>query len=152
MFQKWWTCTVWNSPRRIFWKTYNRCDEKQDGLDLIVYQDTPLHNTLLSDSRSRSTIRSYSFIRHTGSSDTVYTTWGWPPHTHEPLFLVMLTTFTPNSISIDHVPNDCCDLWPLKKKKLSVGQTPRLCNLPRKSYLKINVPYTGDDDLIKESR
>ena len=43
-----------------------------------------------------------------------------------------------------------CDLLPLKK--LSVGQGPRLCNLPSKSYSKINVPYTSGDDLVKESR
>ncbi len=36
--------------------------------------------------------------------------------------------------------------------KLSVGQTPRLCNLPSKSYSNnINVPYTGGNDLVKES-
>ena len=36
--------------------------------------------------------------------------------------------------------------------KLSVGQTPRLCNLPSKSYsYNINVPYTGGNDLVKES-
>ncbi len=35
---------------------------------------------------------------------------------------------------------------------LSVGQTPRLCNLPSKSYSNnINVPYTGGNDLVKES-
>ena len=32
-----------------------------------------------------------------------------------------------------------------------MGQTPRLCNLPIKSYSKIKVPYTIGDDLIKES-
>ena len=37
-------------------------------------------------------------------------------------------------------------------KKLSVGQTPRLCNLPSKSYSNINVPRTSGDDLVKESR
>jgi hypothetical protein len=36
--------------------------------------------------------------------------------------------------------------------KLSVGQTPRLYNLPSKSYSSnINVPYTGGNDLVKES-
>jgi hypothetical protein len=36
--------------------------------------------------------------------------------------------------------------------KHSVGQTPRLCNLPSKSYSdNINVPYTGGNDLVKES-
>ena len=36
--------------------------------------------------------------------------------------------------------------------KLSVGQTPRLCNLPIKSYSNnINVPYPGGNDLVKES-
>ena len=36
--------------------------------------------------------------------------------------------------------------------KLSVDQTPRLCNLPRKSYSNnISVPYTGGNDLVKES-
>ena len=36
--------------------------------------------------------------------------------------------------------------------KLSVGQTPRLCNLPSKSYSNnINVPYPGGNDLVKES-
>ena len=34
--------------------------------------------------------------------------------------------------------------------KLSVGQTPRLCNLPSKSYSNnINVPYTGGNNLVK---
>ena len=33
-----------------------------------------------------------------------------------------------------------------------MGQTPRLCNLPSKSYSdNINVPYTGGNDLVKES-
>ena len=36
-------------------------------------------------------------------------------------------------------------------KKLSVDQDPRLCNLPNKSYSKIDVRYTSGDDLIKES-
>ena len=36
--------------------------------------------------------------------------------------------------------------------KLSVGQAPRLCNLPSKSYSNnINVPYTGGNNLVKES-
>ena len=36
--------------------------------------------------------------------------------------------------------------------KLSVGQTPRLCNLPSKSYSnKIYVSYTGGNDLVNES-
>ena len=33
-----------------------------------------------------------------------------------------------------------------------MGQTPRRCNLPSKSYSNnINVPYTGGNDLVKES-
>ncbi len=36
--------------------------------------------------------------------------------------------------------------------KLSVGQTPRLYNLPSKSYSNnINVPHPGGNDLVKES-
>ena len=36
--------------------------------------------------------------------------------------------------------------------KLSVSQTPRLRNLPSKSYSNnINVPYPGGNDLVKES-
>ena len=36
--------------------------------------------------------------------------------------------------------------------KLSVGQTPRLYNLPNKSYSNnINVPYPGGNDLVEES-
>ena len=35
--------------------------------------------------------------------------------------------------------------------KLSVVQTPRFFNLTSKSYSKVNVPYTSDDDLITES-
>ena len=36
--------------------------------------------------------------------------------------------------------------------KLSVDQTPRLCSLPSKSYSKnINVPFTGGNNLVKES-
>ncbi len=36
--------------------------------------------------------------------------------------------------------------------KLSVGQTPRLCSLPSKSYSNnINVPFTGGNNLVKES-
>ena len=36
--------------------------------------------------------------------------------------------------------------------KLSVGQTPRLCSLPSKSFSNnINVPFTGDGNLVKES-
>ncbi len=36
--------------------------------------------------------------------------------------------------------------------KLSVGQTPRLCSLPRKSYSNnSNVPFTGGNNLVKES-
>ena len=38
------------------------------------------------------------------------------------------------------------------KRKLSVDQTPRLCNLPSKIHSKINVSFTSDDDLIKELR
>jgi hypothetical protein len=33
------------------------------------------------------------------------------------------------------------------QKKIGVGQTPRLCNLPSKSYSSINVPCTSGDDL-----
>ena len=33
-----------------------------------------------------------------------------------------------------------------------MGQTPRLCNLPRKSYSNnFNDPYPGGNDLVKES-
>ena len=47
-------------------------------------------------------------------------------------------------------PDD--DLIYCHLSKLSVGQTPRLCNLPSKSYSNnINVPYTGGNDLVKES-
>ncbi len=36
--------------------------------------------------------------------------------------------------------------------KLSVGQTPRLCSLPSKSFSdNINVPFTGGGNLVKES-
>ncbi len=36
--------------------------------------------------------------------------------------------------------------------KLSVDRTPRLYNLPSKSYSNnINVPYTGGNDLVEES-
>ncbi len=36
--------------------------------------------------------------------------------------------------------------------KLSVGQTPRLCSLPSKSYSNnINVPFTRGNNLVKES-
>ncbi len=36
--------------------------------------------------------------------------------------------------------------------KFSVGQTPRLCSLPNKSYSNnINVPFAGGDNLVKES-
>ncbi len=33
-----------------------------------------------------------------------------------------------------------------------MGQTPRLCSLPSKSYSNnINVPFTGGNNLVKES-
>ncbi len=36
--------------------------------------------------------------------------------------------------------------------KLSVGQTPRICSLPSKSYSNnINVRFTGGGNLVKES-
>ena len=36
--------------------------------------------------------------------------------------------------------------------KLSVGQTPRLCSLPSKSFPNnINAPFTGGGNLVKES-
>ena len=36
--------------------------------------------------------------------------------------------------------------------KLSVGQTPRLCSLPSKSFFNnINAPFTGGGNLVKES-
>jgi hypothetical protein len=37
-------------------------------------------------------------------------------------------------------------------RKLILGQTPRLCNLPRKSYSNINVPCTSGSVLVEESR
>ena len=46
----------------------------------------------------------------------------------------------------------CDDVIYYHFKKLSVDQASRLCNLPSKSYSKINVAYTSGDDMVKESR
>ena len=45
----------------------------------------------------------------------------------------------------------CCVIY-CHLSKLSVGQTPRLCSLPSKSFSNnINVPFVGGGNLVKGS-
>ncbi len=65
-------------------------------------------------------------------------------HCHTPLCRCIIATGPVGRIQ-RHVSHDSVVFDP-------TGQTPRLCNLPSKSYSNnINVPYTGGNDLVNES-